>query len=470
MRRPGAAAVAEESGWKKGEEMTLRDVNPMEMGSGQRMVVTKGSYFGHPAKIAGVVEKLEIEKGELHLWVRLQGTDSEEVLKANGLHPNQPFQVHCCPADCGLLESGDLYIHAEKGYLLKDDVVREDWMTNLEGVHPAPVDGLDELAGLRARGEAVKEPLRAEARPEKVDKGERSSSGSSRKKKAKKKKKEKKRKKDQEDKKEKKEEKHDGRSPVSSSLKKLKVLYEGTGMDPKEKVRRRLARHARRYIAKKKDKSSSSSKTSASGSSSVEETDAPPDGLFGETSKARGVHEKYPGVLFAESLKNMADNLLTVQGEDTMGDTLRPVALMYYRQELMRKCSAPVARELVNLSTALDHLARGRVAHAGDVLAQRLKAMESSLNGAHWSVSQKLEVAHPESSSIARRLELHNAQRETHLENRTKYLSSLGGGPKREERPEVKGKGKEKGPKGKDGKGRGGGDQEAAKGGKKDSK
>ena len=103
-----------------------------------------------------------------------------------------------------------------------------------------------------------------------------------------------------------------------------------------------------------------------------------------------------------------------------------------------------------------------------DVLAQRLKAMESSLNGAHWSVSQKLEVAHPESSSIAKRLELHNAQRETHLENRTKYLSSLGGGPKREERPEVKGKGKEKGRK--DGKGRGGGDQEAAKGGKKDSK
>ena len=126
------------------------------------------------------------------------------------------------------------------------------------------------------------------------------------------------------------------------------------------------------------------------------------------------------------------------------------------------------AEEMHGSTAALDHLARGRPAHAGDVLAQRLKAMESSINGAHWSVSQKLEVAHPEASSIARRLELHNAQRETHQENRTKYLSGIGG----QKRDEKGGKGKESkgGAKGKDRKGRGGGDHDGAKGGKKDAK
>ena len=428
-------------------------------------MVTKGSYFGNAVKVAGIVEKVEIERGDVHLAVRVQGTDSEELLKAHGLHPRQAFQVHCCPQGCGLQESGDLYIHGEKGLLLKDDVIREDWMTNLEGAMPAPAEVLDELAELRVRGDELKGPLKAEVKDKKKEKREtESSSTSSRKKKSKKKKS---KKKDQDHKK-KKDTKHDGRSPVSSSLKAVKVLFEGTGMDPKERVRRRVARHARRYIARKKDKSSSSSSTSQEGQSSMEEEEAHPDGLFGETSKARGVHEKYPGVLFAESLKNMADNLLASQGEDVAGDTLRPVALLYYRQELQRKCTAPLARELVNLATALDHLARGRPAHAGDVLAQRLKAMESSINGAHWSVSQKLEVAHPEASSIARRLELHNAQRETHLENRTKYLSGIGG-PKRDEKG---GKGKELkgGAKGKEGKGRGGGDHDGAKGGKKDSK
>ena len=82
------------------------------------------------------------------------------------------------------------------------------------------------------------------------------------------------------------------------------------------------------------------------------------------------------------------------------------------------------------------------------------------LHGAHWSVSQKMEVAQAESSTIARRQELHHAQRETHLDNKTKYLTGMDHNPSAE-----KGKGKTK--KGsKDPGGKGKGDRDVKKDGK----
>lgn len=424
-------------------------------------MVVHGTYFGNTVKLAGVVLKAEVSRGEMYLQLRAHGTDSEDLLKIHSADPKGYFQIHCCPPLCSQLESGDRLVHGKKVQRLTEGGPMDDWMNNLEEVG-SPAVGDDELKGLRDR---EKELERMRIDEKKPDKEERlvSSSGSRGKKRKKEKKKEKRRKnrKDEKEKvseKKRKEVSHDGRSPVSSSQKSLRELYEGTGMDPRERIRHRVVRRAKKFASRKKDRSSSSSSTAESSSTKDGKEEEQAHGLFGETSKARAIHERFPGVLFAESLRNMSENLLTSQGEEVKGEGPKAVAVVYYRQELQRKASAPQARELLNLVTAIDLLAKGRPSQAGDVLVQRLKAVEMGLHGSHWSVSQKMELAQAESSTIARRQELHNAQRETHLDNKTRYLVGMGGGGKDEKGPKGKGKGKDQ-LKGK-------GDRDPKKGGK----
>ena len=79
---------------------------------------------------------------------------------------------------------------------------------------------------------------------------------------------------------------YDGRHPSLAVQKELGPLFSGTGLDPKEKVRRRVLKRAQKYIKKKKSKSSSSSSSSEEEKSSSEdvlETEGINDGLYAET-------------------------------------------------------------------------------------------------------------------------------------------------------------------------------------------
>lgn len=165
----------------------------------------------------------------------------------------------------------------------------------------------------------------------------------------------------------------------------------------------------------------------------------------------------------------MKESLLTEAGEDMDYGTQRPVAMMYFRQELQRRGSAVQCRELINLCSSLDLLVRGKAAAAADVLAQRIKACEAAILGSHWSTTQKLEIPVQEGVGIAQRSELQAAHRESYQDSRTRYLSSLSPGARADAKAKGKGEkdakgGKyDKGPKGKvkgDGdKGRGQGDK-----------
>jgi hypothetical protein len=49
-------------------------------------------------------------------------------------------------------------------------------------------------------------------------------------------------------------------------------------------------------------------------------------------------------------------------------------------------------RELRTLSEAIDAMIRGEAAHAGDILMQRFRAIETSISDGHWSLAQHLEL------------------------------------------------------------------------------
>ena len=313
------------SGWKDGVVMQLSEVPLDEMTPGLHLVLMDASYYRSKCNVSGKVKSIEAAGADRYLFLVLTGTTNKDMLKVSTAKPDEAFKVHLCIRGCGEDEVGDFVIHAQKGRVVQDMALEEEWLLNLESVKgPA---GHDELALLREREKRPDAPK--EKDKEKVDSSS-SSTRSRRKKKKKAKKKEakkvKKRKKedDVDDKPDKSKEedpkKADGRSPMVDSTKPLETLFGGTGLDPRERVRRRVVRKARAYLKKRgNEKSSGSSSSSSATSSSKEGEDQEEMSLFQETSKCRALYERYPGVLAQASLVAMREALLLEMGSEVRG-------------------------------------------------------------------------------------------------------------------------------------------------------
>ena len=449
-RRP--AVRGGDVGWKDGVVMKVEDIKLDELEKDLHLVLMDASYYRTKCNVAGKVKSIEALGADRYVYLHLTGTTSEDMLKVSTAKPSEAFKVHLCVRGCGEDESGDFIIHAEKARVIQDITLEEDWILNLESVRrPAPVD---ELALLREREveEAPREPK------EKVTVSSSSSSAKSKKKKKKaKKKKEKKKKKKRAEKdkkvpedpaKEEKGKRPDGTSPMVDSTKTLEALFSGTGLDPKERVRKKVVKKARSYLGKRNKEKDSSTGSSSSTSSSEKEGEDPEEmRLFNETGKCRALCEGFPGVLTQASLVAMREALLLEMGAEAETSGPKPSALMYARQQLSKRASGPVLREVLNLCTALDHIIKGNPARAADVISQRLKSLELILGGSHWSVAQRLECTGPDNPSISSRSEVKTAQRETYEDVRMRQLAAHPG-PRRED-PKGKGhKGKTKDEKG----------------------
>ena len=108
----------------------------------------------------------------------------------------------------------------------------------------------------------------------------------------------------------------DGRKPRLASQKGLLSLYRGTGLDPRERVRKRVARRARKQAKRaKSDRSSSSSRTGSDEESSVGENFEDVE-LFEADSRLKKLPDAFPGALCCQSVKMMRQNLLQSIGED----------------------------------------------------------------------------------------------------------------------------------------------------------
>ena len=172
-----------------------------------------------------------------------------------------------------------------------------------------------------------------------------------------------------------------------------------------------------------------------------------------------------PGLLACSSLQTM-ENAVGRDGEKPNWQQYDapPSAKAYYLRVL--KHSVPAIpqrslREMQTICTVLDHLALGRVREAGDVLAQRMKALELSSSDGHWQRAEHLELVAPDAVSLVNRSELKLVQREVEAEMKVSqpnsygkswgnYESGNGGGHWGQDwYPKPKGKGKGKHEKGK---------------------
>eukprot|EP00438_Fugacium_kawagutii_P003222 Skav200450 [mRNA] locus=scaffold1922:174537:176099:- [translate_table: standard] len=477
-RDPGGEEVTGETPlekWQAGQMVSMQDV-VTDWLLACPTIVLEAQYYHKGCGIAGRV--LGVQRRGEHTYINIEvvGTTDEGLLRMVCGQPEMVMRVHKCTPGCSHEEVADDLCHGLRVRAALLDGNDEGWINNVHRGGPAaPHDELgplrardlchglrvraalldgndegwinnvqrggpaaphDELGQLRARGHGVG----AEARPD-GDKGpakeEDPKDGKSKKKK-----------KEKKDKKEKKAEKgssrsvdsmYDGARARACSQKKPKALFSGTGMDPREKVRARVSKRARKFVAKRGKPSSSSSSTSSSGD---EEGDIQvgEENIFQQATKVRAVAENYPGTLSAAALAQMRSCLMQERGFEDSRGSLQPVALQYMRQTMQRKASGGVLREILTVSTAIDHLVRGRAVQALDVLVQRLKSVESSLCGTHWSVSQKLEIPLPENPTITGFGELRDARKEVAQEAQTKRLAALPDGSQSQ-----KGAGKGKG-------------------------
>lgn len=456
LRRPahrGREVRNEDVGaaWTRGDEVVAGQVPLLELGRGVQVVFTSAMYYHQECKVAGAITGMDVVEGETTLRLQLRGTTHEGLLKLHSAGPLEEFRVHLCRQDCNKEEVADYLIHATTMRKMKEDAKEEGWVTNLLKVRPA--DDVDELGQLRQRQQQLDPERKEEERLKQ------------------KKKKEKDKKVKEKDRKEKKirKEKEELKGGSSSSLKEaaldgtqarlaarktLMAVFAGTGLDPREKVRRRVASRARTVVKKKRHKSRSSSSSGSSGSSRAHSPEAADEGVFHQESKVRLVAASQPGALACQALSHMRGLLLSEIGSADQPGVVKGCAVAYYRQCLQRKSSGPAQRELFTIAAAVDQAMSGNVAGCLDTLLQRLKSSESTLAGTHWTVSQRLEILPQDHVLLTPLPEMTTARKDVFEETKMKYLASMPEGRNASASGKGGGKGKAEGKDGSKGSGK----------------
>eukprot|EP00435_Cladocopium_sp_Y103_P022672 s1425_g5.t1 len=444
-RRP--AAVEEEdrdiaTKFRAGDFVDAAQVPLAELVQGTELVV-RGEYWQGECQVCGTIRGLQVKGAkDVELALGGEGTNHEELLKWISSNPRESVRVHLCGSHCTNKVEANGLVHAKEVRRKKEG--DGGWTENLK-------ETVDELEKLRKEAEAEDRLRKTE--DEQKDAKERED-----KEKKKKKKKEKRRRSSSE----RDADKRPAKDPKKKlqSQKELKQVFGTTGLDPDPRVRKRVVRRLRRKMKKKKDDSSSSTVSSSEGSSrSASGGSSHSDDVFQEKHKVRAIARKAPGALTYATVKEMQKQLLTTSGAiwDTSRGSVPPVALQYYRSQLVSKLSGGAAREALTLCWALDQALQGRVSECTDTLAQRLKSVELTAGGSSWMVSQRIEVVPPEKGQLSTRAEAQEAARETRDELKVKNMTkgkekgkgeSYGGPWRPNAKGETKGKDRNKGKKG----------------------
>eukprot|EP00435_Cladocopium_sp_Y103_P048232 s510_g14.t1 len=226
--------------------------------------------------------------------------------------------------------------------------------------------------------------------------------------------------------------------------------------DAEEKRKRRERGRSRSKRRKRRDRREDSSKSSRSGAPKSEGSESS-EGFRLPSSRQEDelwrLSQKHPGRLLKVAMKEMKrylGDLSAGTGEEE--DWSRYKMMGYVNQILfMRHPPSQIGvrnqREVVTLAAGVDLLLQGKLAELGDLMIQRLKALESSFSDQSWMTARHQEIIPPVGASLtgelerrqAARLELSNAKLKT-LERDQPRSSETGdvqrdpkGDPKRRE-------------------------------------
>ena len=147
-----------------GVEVPAGDIPFEELKKGLKLVVSEGTYWEEPVKVAGLVEKVEGDGESKTILLNLLGTTSESLVRWKGKFPGHCLSVHLCHKDCGRIAKDGL-VHCERLKVAKAEA-EEPWMLNLAGMDPRPKE--DELESLGQEKE-----LREKARENQSHRGAR---------------------------------------------------------------------------------------------------------------------------------------------------------------------------------------------------------------------------------------------------------------------------------------------------------
>ena len=429
-------------------EKILSELAPGELSQLGFVVLEGAKYYQKEIDLAGTVEGVVTEDGQCYLDLVASGTQDEGLLRALTGRRDRKVRIHLCDTACQDLLTGEALVHGRK--FKKAKAHEQAWYTNLEAVgHPGEEDE-DELKRLR------EEERRREKERERKDDG-----------KAPKTKKEKKRSRSESSKGKKKKKKEESdEDELEVGQKRLSSLFEDTGLDPRIRRRNKIMKKARKLgKSKKKKKKEAGSSDSGSGSTEASSSGEVVGGLFESERKIKTIARKYPGSLTSSSLGEAKESLLTTSGMAWSVDkkALAPLFTHFVRQQLAAHMSPPMLQEALTLAVSLDAMLQGRAAYACDIMSQRLKALESTSQGAHWSVGRQMELVNASGQSMTEEQESLEAARRAREANKLRALvaspTATGSkGPEGDPSKGKKGKGWKGGGKNKTDDGRGKGD------------
>ena len=91
------------------------------------------------------------------------------------------------------------------------------------------------------------------------------------------------------------------------------------------------------------------------------------------------------------------ETYLELRGEDLDHDWRKTRAITYLTQCFFpnypeKEVGLRTSREMRTVALALDHVVKGNLGEAGDILMQRLKALETSVKDGSWVTAKHLEI------------------------------------------------------------------------------
>eukprot|EP00435_Cladocopium_sp_Y103_P061594 s1327_g23.t1 len=198
----------------------------------------------------------------------------------------------------------------------------------------------------------------------------------------------------------------------------------------RKKKERGRSRSRRRHKRRSKERSATSSRSRSAGGGSTQSSES-----F-QLPSARGEDElwrlskRHPGRLLKAAMKELqrylGDRAGTEEGED---DWSRYRMMGYINQIVMSRFPAGQMgvrnqREMVTLGTGVDLLLAGRLPELGDLMIQRLKALETSLGDQSWQTARHQELIPPMAASLTGELERRKAARHELAQSKLKNMMS----------------------------------------------